>query len=222
MSSSSPALARATPTATADLRVDVRFSDRPGSSSPALSNPAIASPTFTADSAGLYALSLVVFDGTFHSPRTSSRWTSGRIGGLIGNYYSTFQLGCRSAGHPASPPAFILSNFSIVTLPPVNYRLHRHRQCHRIGRWGPHRSPGRVYPRPQLERCLAAADRRHVHANPGACGCHGAVSFFNPAPLGPPNPPAQAASVTGALSFFNPMPLGPRIRRRRPRAPPRR
>jgi parallel beta-helix repeat protein len=37
----------------------------------------------------------------------------------------------------------------------------------------------------------------------------GALSFFNPAPLGPPNPPAQNASVTGALSFFNPAPLGP-------------
>jgi hypothetical protein len=37
----------------------------------------------------------------------------------------------------------------------------------------------------------------------------GSLSFFNPAPLGPPNPPAQNASATGALSFFNPAPLGP-------------
>jgi hypothetical protein len=35
------------------------------------------------------------------------------------------------------------------------------------------------------------------------------LSFFNAAPLGPPNPPAQNASATGALTFYNPAPLGP-------------
>src|SRR6185295_4992475 len=35
------------------------------------------------------------------------------------------------------------------------------------------------------------------------------LSFFNPAPLQPPNPPAQASSVNATLSFFNPAPLLP-------------
>jgi hypothetical protein len=35
------------------------------------------------------------------------------------------------------------------------------------------------------------------------------LSFFNPAPLQPPNPPAQASSANATLSFFNPAPLQP-------------
>ncbi len=35
------------------------------------------------------------------------------------------------------------------------------------------------------------------------------LTFFNPAPLGPPNPPLQSSSARATLTFFNPAPLGP-------------
>jgi hypothetical protein len=44
---------------------------------------------------------------------------------------------------------------------------------------------------------------------PGTDSTVGTLSFFNPAPLGPPNPPLQSSSARATLTFFNPAPLGP-------------